>query len=224
MAAKRGFTLIELLTTVSILAILLALTIPATQFALASAYRARCQGNLRQIGAALYAYAAENNNCIPSVYVTSTAPSWAYSIWTYAGYSAESYQAYKIGLLRNPSESNIFRCPGTRAKAVATPKVKDVNPNKYSYGLNCGPLYVSGGDNSKLLTTPIPLSRVARPTATVMVTECSYSQGDWMGYRSYFGMIPHSGGSNVLYYDGHIDYFTYAQMPASDQDPFWTGK
>jgi prepilin-type N-terminal cleavage/methylation domain-containing protein len=65
MSPRKGFTLIELLVVVAIIAVLIALLLPALNAARFNAKRVVCSADLHQIGTALFEYAHDNNGKFP---------------------------------------------------------------------------------------------------------------------------------------------------------------
>ncbi|MGC9261624.1 MAG: type II secretion system protein [Phycisphaerae bacterium] len=63
---RNGFTLIELLVVISIIAVLIALLLPALARAKILASRVTCSSNLREIGQAIYEYAQSNRGQYPT--------------------------------------------------------------------------------------------------------------------------------------------------------------
>jgi len=64
-APRAGFTLLELLVVVAIIALLLAILLPAISQAREEAAGAMCAGHLREIGRGVYYYSQDHNGLLP---------------------------------------------------------------------------------------------------------------------------------------------------------------
>jgi type II secretory pathway pseudopilin PulG len=89
---EDGFTQVELLVSLGIIAVLVALIMPVVGRSRASAQSATCLSQLRQIGAGLLMYAADNDRRLPDPFELQT--SWEQILRRYV------------------SNPETFRCPG----------------------------------------------------------------------------------------------------------------
>jgi prepilin-type N-terminal cleavage/methylation domain-containing protein/prepilin-type processing-associated H-X9-DG protein len=92
---STGFTLIELLVVVAIIAVLIAMLLPAIQKAREVAKLSVCLSNFRQIGIGLNAYADENAGWAPFNYAGHGGP------WLYGSHPLSLWKASK-----DPGESD----------------------------------------------------------------------------------------------------------------------
>ncbi len=116
MRRKTSFTLIELLVVVAIIAVLVAMLLPALGSAREMARRSVCANNLRSQGAGFHMYAMSYNDYLCRNY--------SYGLWT--GFelnmidAANNYKVYPMnhgllygeGYLKDPE---VFNCPSAKA-------------------------------------------------------------------------------------------------------------
>ena len=125
LSRRSGFTLVELLVVISIIAVLIALLLPAVQSAREAARRSQCLNSLKQMGLALHIYVTANDT-FPISYIAwsvpagGTAPGWAWTVAVLPQLEQGSvYQAININLPIDLSANltardtalSIFVCP-----------------------------------------------------------------------------------------------------------------
>jgi prepilin-type N-terminal cleavage/methylation domain-containing protein len=108
MKREKGFTLIELLVVVAIIAVLIALLLPALNTARQQAKLTQCGAQLNQIGTACMMYSQDNNEKLPS------------RTWYYYPFVDEVAVAGDVGTALSPylgKQITFFFCPLDKALA-----------------------------------------------------------------------------------------------------------
>lgn len=182
-SAHRSFTLVELLVVTAIIAILAALLSPALRTARDKARQAACANNLKQLGLALTMYADDYGELYPFNYQAGVG-TWADALAA-KGYLKTSHYLSNA-ILNCPADPNhsrggVFYVTG-------------------DYGINAFITSRSwwGGADAKY---PRELSR---PSGTILLCDA-----DWYFVPESPTKLPHylhSGGANVLYCDGHLEW------------------
>lgn len=120
---RQGFTLVETVAVLCVVAISLALALPAVQGAREDARKVKCRNNLKQIGLALHNYESAYK-MFPPGWISSNQYSWEYFLLPYLDYANISSRSnYKVPI--DPKNKLLqtkiddFRCPADRGPVLA---------------------------------------------------------------------------------------------------------
>ncbi len=168
----RRFTLIELLIVIAIIAILAAVLLPALSNARKMGYRAKCAGNLKQLGASVIMYSDDNKGWSPHAY-NANYPVTPVDRRRWNGQLV--YGNYATGLPDYGKSHNrsIYACPSfpsTYGVQIYGFRSLDQNPT-YCYRIASSPVKYSG-------TLVLP-----RPSMFILIADSMHPTGPQQWYR-----------------------------------------
>jgi len=103
---RRAFTLVELLVVIGIIALLIAILMPALSRAREQTQRVSCMSNMRQLGLAMMMYVGDNKGTFPFAAVSPLPEDWIY--W-HAGRNRDEAPLVKYHGGRY--NEKLYRCP-----------------------------------------------------------------------------------------------------------------
>jgi prepilin-type N-terminal cleavage/methylation domain-containing protein/prepilin-type processing-associated H-X9-DG protein len=228
-SSRRAFTLVELLVVIGIIAVLIAILLPALNKARRQANQIACSSNLHQMGMAMIMYTNE----------------WQYYPGCYGvSHAGDSIAAWPTRIRKYLGGQKVFRCPSQIqdfewvVDQPNPPVVDNTHANsadvgygyvlgeglllknsaKFTYGYNdwgthelATPQRGLGGDIANPTFGQLKASRVRRASDMISITDIQAASNiycfnvDPVNYseREWPSNV-HRGGSNVLYCDGHV--------------------
>jgi len=189
--ASRGFSLIELLASIGIIGLLSAALFPAFSNMLEKGRGAKCESNLKQIGAGAHAFAADNDGYLPS----QSSPIWTSQVWPYLYPNKPAPATMPSDKFPPEFVGTVFECPQARFDAASMARrVRDYGFN-YQFG-------DSDADTRDRMGSLASASRVAMVGDDILTSSLAVSS-----IRA-----RHGKAFNVLYVDGHVE----ATLPTTE--------
>lgn len=230
--SRKGFTLVELLVVTGIIALLMAILMPALGAARESARRTQCASNLHTLAIGVLVYSQDNHNAFPGIGTDPQQPTdWIY----FSPWNGEPYATFANGrIYPYVKDESIYRCPSDQWQdrlSVGGYTHVIRGPYKYSYVINS----LSAGiaryaccvvsDQARYNTVKRASDKILflEGNPLTMIDACWVPPPNPGSFVNDMGdrhdrqtSETGTGRANVVFLDGHVDFVTprFAHDPA----------
>jgi prepilin-type processing-associated H-X9-DG protein/prepilin-type N-terminal cleavage/methylation domain-containing protein len=229
---SSAFTLVELLVVISIIALLIAILLPAMSASRAQAKTTQCLSNLRQLAMAAEEYCAAGSGVFPISYYSDTrlplVISYTWDFTTTTNLSTGQITVQPGLIWMGLSSAPVQQCPSYDGPSNTT-------ADPYS-GYNYNFSYIGGGASGKLIWPPVKNSQVRYPSRCALFGDGQYYNGAEKYMHSpfpgpadvFFGFTTpsagtqgfrHRGKTNVAFCDGHAETLGTCYTTENPLDP-----
>jgi prepilin-type processing-associated H-X9-DG protein/prepilin-type N-terminal cleavage/methylation domain-containing protein len=197
MRRNRAYTLVEMLVVIGVIGILVSILVPVLARARASAARAACANNMRQLSAAYVIYANANRDTPPGAANLRAVLVDAWVHWQRTRRIDESALAAHLSVRGGGLEA-LLRCP-----LAPPPMLRPGSPLcRITYSMNTGLWrgYWQGEPRLKVTQVRNPSAKALLYDEDAQVDDGAfwYEFGDVLTNR-------HDGRGNIAYFDGHVE-------------------
>jgi prepilin-type N-terminal cleavage/methylation domain-containing protein len=243
-ANLRGFTLVELLVVIGVIAVLIAILMPALSMAREQSNRVRCANNLHQLCMSLLAYSGDHTGLVPPVSVVVKIPPNLDSPWVPYAWSIPSFVNPLVPYGLN---INFIACPSTDLYNPPVLFASGVNSQDYVTNycylaglydplVNTAPVGFGVGNASDYFDTnnSVPGMRpFIGPSTCILLTDLNLfwvsspgvpsqlwsNHGGGQRFGPLSSVLPYMVGSNRCYVDGHVEWVTLGSMGVNNTKP-----
>ncbi len=207
-ATRLGFSLIELLVVIGIIAVLMAILLPALEKARESALKVKCASNIRQFGQSLVLYSNENHGqyprttYIPGAPLTEGTSPDAVDPFGAGGVQPNDVTAAIFLLIRTQDVlPMIFMCPYNDVNAFEADKAPNIRnrSNFTDYRKNLGYSYANPYPDAAAVAKGYALNNHISPR---FVLAADLNPGTF----SENSKNHEDEGQNVLFADSHVEW------------------
>jgi prepilin-type processing-associated H-X9-DG protein/prepilin-type N-terminal cleavage/methylation domain-containing protein len=206
-----GFTLVELLVVIGIIAVLIAMLLPALSKARQQAVLIKCASNLREIGQGMTMFV--NDNKFHWIKNSNGVNRWPYELID-KKYLPKGYS--------NVANTNVFLCPADTAPPTSSTAQRWEYGGSYGYNGDLNS-YAPGSSSANpsfrgksLTVVKVPTEMVAfwdslQPLVAAGTVGWVFDRSNWSTRRP--DPLRHGGRANILFVDGHVQTVRPQDIP-----------